>query len=187
MLQLPERGSEVNESAAWPFGTDAIQDDPLTALRIPVVTSFNPGWKYIAAYIDVDTSRYGWGSAERPTGQEAAVLASYIDEYIHYFLGDRERQRMLKRPLDVEGCVITRVFVKYGPDDWGYRVTTWQYGPLFVPTGPTVRGKEHEYAKRPGPLSLEQVMDLDHDIYPARWQKWKADHPDVFPAPEPVR
>ncbi|WP_069766022.1 hypothetical protein [Streptomyces sp. LUP47B] len=170
------------KTTAWPFGTDANQDDPLTALRIPVVSSFNPEWKYIAAWIDVDTGPYSWGSQERPTDTEAAMLASYIDEYIHYFLGDRERQRMLKRPLDVEGRVVTRVFVKYGPDDWGYRVVTWQYGPLFVPTGPKVRGGEHEYAKHPGPLSLEQVMDLDHGIYPKRWLDWKTAHPDVFPA-----
>ncbi|MBZ6102716.1 hypothetical protein [Streptomyces olivaceus] len=170
--------------AAWPFGTDAAEHDPLTKLRIPVVTSFNPEWKYIAAYIDVDTSRYSWGSAERPTGAEAAMLRSYIDEYIHYFLGDRERQRMLKRPLDVEGRVVTRVFIKYGTDDWGYRVVTWQNGPTYVPSSPKTRGTEHEYTKHPGPLSLEQVMDLCHTIGDEpmpHWLDWKAAHPEVFP------
>ncbi|MDH2390061.1 hypothetical protein QCN29_14925 [Streptomyces sp. HNM0663] len=163
-------------SATWPFGTDADEHDPLTKLRIPVVTSFNSDWKYIAAYIGVDTSRYSWGSRERPTDAEAAMLASYIDEYIHYFLGDRERQRMLKRPLDVEGRVVTRDFIKYGPADWGYRVVTWQYGPLFVPGPP---GSESRQTV--GPLSLEQAMDRDHDIYPKRWLDWKAAHPEVFP------
>ena len=169
-------------TAAWPFGTDADENDPLTKLRIPVVTSFNPMWKYIAAYIDVDSGPYSWGSQARPTDAEAAMLASYIDEYIHYFLGDRERQRMLKRPLDVEGRVVTRVFVKYGPDDWGYRVVTWQYGSLFVPGPPSQRGTEHEHPKHPGPLSLAQVMDLDHSIYLKRWLGWKAAHPEVFGA-----
>ncbi len=168
-------------TAAWPFGADADEHDPLTKLRIPVVTSFNPQWKYIAAWIAVDTSRYSWGSAERPTDAEAAMLASYIDEYIAYFLGDQERKRMLKRPLDVEGGVITRVYIKYGPDDWGYRVVTWERGPFYVPTGPKVRGTEHEYTKHPGPLTLEQVMDVDHGIYPKRWSDWKAAHPEVFP------
>lgn len=169
----------MTATQAWPFGTDAIEDDPLTALRIPVVTSFNPGWKYIAAYIGVDTGPYSWGSQERPTDAEARMLASYIDEYIDYFLGDRERQRMLKRPLDVEGRVVTRVFIKYAPDDWGYRVVTWQYGPLFVP-GPA--GSESR--KAVGRLSLEQVMDRDHDIYPKRWLDWKANHPEIFPPKE---
>lgn len=167
-------------ATSWPFGTDAAEHDPLTKLRIPVVTSFNPEWKYIAAYIDVDTSPYSWGSTERPTDAEAAMLRSYIDEYIHYFLGDRERDRMLKRALDVEGGVVTRVFIKYGTDDWGYRVVTWQYGPTYVPSGPKTRGTEHEYVKHRGPLTLEQVMDLDHDIYPKRWLDWKAAHPEVF-------
>jgi hypothetical protein len=170
----------VEATTSWPFGTDAIQDDPLTALRIPVVTSFNPMWKYIAAYIDVDTSPYSWGSQERPTDAEAAMLASYIDEYIAYFLGDRERERMRKRPLDVEGRVVTRIFVKYGVDDWGYRVVTWERGPLYVPQSPAMRERYPEEAV--GPLSLEQVLDRAHDIYPDRWIKWKADHPDVFPA-----
>lgn len=174
----------MTDTKAWPFGTDAIQDDPLTARRIPVVTSFNPEWRYIAAFIDVDNGPYSWGSSERPTDAEASMLASYIDEYIDYFLGDRQRKRMLARPLDVEGRVITRVFVKYGPDDWGYRVVTWQYGPLFVPTGPKMRGSEHEHAKSAGPLPLEQVMDLAHDIHPERWLRWKASHPDMFPPKE---
>lgn len=167
-------------TAAWPFGVDADEHDPLAALRIPVVTSFNPQWKYIAAWIGVDTSRYSWGSAERPTDAEAAMLASYIDEYIAYFLGDQERKRMLKRPLDVEGRVVTRVFVKYGPDDWGFRVVTWDGG-SFLPPRPSTRGTEYEHPKYPGPLTLEQVMDVAHGIYPKRWVDWKKAHPEVFP------
>ncbi|MEU9167798.1 hypothetical protein AB0D34_08385 [Streptomyces sp. NPDC048420] len=111
----------------WPFGTDADRDDPLTKLRIPVVTSFNPELKYIAACIDVDIDPYSWGSKERPT-------------------------------------------------DWGYRVVTWQCGPLFVPGPP---GSESRQTV--GPLSLEQAMDRDHDIYPKRRLDWKAAHPEVFP------
>ncbi|MFJ4785062.1 hypothetical protein [Streptomyces sp. NPDC088794] len=73
----------MTTTQAWPFGTDAIQHDPLTALRIPVVTSFNPMWKYVAAYIDVDRSRFSWGSQERPTDAEASMLASFIEEDRH--------------------------------------------------------------------------------------------------------
>ncbi|WP_030574595.1 hypothetical protein [Streptomyces aureocirculatus] len=163
-------------TADWPFGTDADRDDPLTKLRILVVTSFNPDWKYIAAYIGVNTRCYSWGSKERPTDAEAAMLDSYIDEYIHYFLGDHERQRMLKRPLYVERRVITRVFNKYAPADWGYRILTWQYGPRFLPGPP---GSESRQTA--GPLSLEQAMDRNHDIHPKRWLDWKAAHPEVFP------
>lgn len=171
-------------SAAWPFGTDAAEHDPLTKLRIPVVTSFNPEWKYIAAYIDVDTGPYSWGSAERPTHAEAAMLSSFIDEYKHHWFNEGYKAKLLRRPLDVDSGCNTTVFIKYGTDDWGYRLCSWQYGPMYVPSGPKVRGGEHEHAKHPGPLSLEQVMDLRHtivdDVMP-HWLDWKAAHPEVFP------
>ena len=41
----------MSDTQAWPFGTEAKRDDPLTALRIPVVSSFNPEWRYVAAYL----------------------------------------------------------------------------------------------------------------------------------------
>lgn len=56
-------------AADWPY--DADRDDPLTALRIPVVDSSHPEWNYIVAFLGVDLSPYSWGSAERPTDLEA--------------------------------------------------------------------------------------------------------------------
>jgi hypothetical protein len=170
-------------TAAWPFDTDAKQDDPLTALRIPVVTSFNPGWKYIAAYIDVDTSKYSWGSTERPTDAEAAMIASFIKEYKHHWFRESYQRRLSERPLDVDSGCNTTVFIKYGPNDWGYRRCSWEHGPLFVPSGPNLRGTKREYVKNSGPLPLEQVMDLCHTFVKEtmpHWLKWKADHPETF-------
>jgi hypothetical protein len=168
----------------WPFGTDAKQDDPLTALRIPVVTSFNPGWKYVAAYIDVDRSPYSWGSQERPTDTEAAMIASFIEEYKHHWFNDSYKAKLLQRPLDIDSGCNTTVFVKYAADDWGYRRCSWEYGPLFVPVGPKQRGGEYDQDKQPGPLTLEQVMDRSHTIVGDKpmqhWIDWKAAHPDVF-------
>ncbi|MER6492682.1 hypothetical protein [Streptomyces griseorubiginosus] len=171
-------------TAAWPFGTDADEHDPLTKLRIPVVTSFNPEWKYVAAYIDVDTSQYSWGSQERPTDAEAQMLASFIDEYKHHWFNDAYKARLLKRPLDVDSGCNTTIFVKYGTDDWGYRMCSWQQGPMYVPSGPQVRGGKYEYAASRGPLNLEKVMDLRHTIADEpmpHWLDWKAAHPEVFP------
>ena len=167
----------------WPFGTEAKQHDPLTALRIPVVDTFNPGWRYVAAYIDVDRSRYSWGSQERPTEAEAAMLASFIEEYKHHWFNERYKAKLLERPLDVDSGCNTTIFIKYGTDDWGYRLCSWECGPMYVPVGPKLRGGEHEYAKCLGPLSLVQVMDRRHTIGDEsmpHWQQWKADHPDVF-------
>lgn len=169
----------MTDTTAWPFGTDAKQDDPLTALRIPVVDSFNPGWKYIAAYIDVDTSRYSWGSKERPTDAEAAMIASFIEEYKNYFFNDWYKGKLLERPLDVDSGCNTTVFIKYANDDWGFRRCSWIYGPTYVPMGPN-----HPDRGAPAPLTLEQVMDRSHTIGDGpmqHWLDWKAAHPDIFP------
>lgn len=177
----------MTDTKAWLFGTDAKQDDPLTQLRIPVVDSFNPEWKYVAAYIDVDTSQYSWGSQERPTDTEAAMIASFIEEYKNHWFNDGYKARLLERPLDVDSGCNTTVFIKYATDDWGYRQCSWQYGPLFVPVGPKQRGGEHDYDKCPGPLSLVQAMDRRHTIGDEpmdHWLRWKANHPEIFPPKE---
>ncbi|MFE9855573.1 hypothetical protein [Streptomyces sp. NPDC005780] len=172
---------------AWPFGSDAKQDDPLTAFRIPVVTSFNPSWRYVAAYLgtSADTGNtfdppWPFASTERPTDTEAQMLVSYLQEHRHYWFGGSGYARQMdKRPLDVDGGWNTVVFIKYGPDDWGYRRCSWTYGPTFVPGPPTANSEREDE-----PLSLVQVMDRVHTVVgdPMKhWTDWKAQHPDVFP------
>jgi hypothetical protein len=176
-------------ATAWPFGTDAKQDDPLTALRIPVVGSFNPMWKYVAAYLNPveDGPDYlkgpPFGSLSRPTDAEAAMIASFIEEYIKHWFNDGYQAKLAKRALDVDGGCKTIVFIKYGEDDWGYRVTTWEFGHTFVPPPPSFREKYPDEACG-GPLTLEQVMDRKHTIGDEpmpHWLDWKAAHPEVFP------
>lgn len=178
----------------WPFGTDAIQDDPLTTLRIPVVNSFKPSWRYVAAYLNTaadDAPDYLKGapfaSSERPTDREAQMLVSYLLEHRHYWFGNQGYARKMDaRPLDIDSGWNTVVFIKYGADDWGYGRVSWECGPTFIPTPPRARGTEYAHPKHPGPLPLEQVMDLVHtlgsDEPMERWTRWKADHPEVFPA-----
>ena len=156
----------------WPF--DADRDDPLTKLRIPV-TSFAPGWRYIAAF---DRE-----SEARPTDIEAAQLASFIEQYKVYFFGADGwyKRKLEEKPLDVDA--VTTVFHKWGSDDWSYRVVTWQYGPVWVPVAPRLRGDRYDETKL-GPLTLVQVMDRVHHMhteYPSKhWAEWKATHPEVF-------
>ncbi|MEU2316607.1 hypothetical protein ACFY7X_13520 [Streptomyces althioticus] len=183
----------MTSTTSWPFGTDAIQNDPLTALRIPVVTSFKPNWCYVAAYLgtSADTGNtfdppWPFASTERPTGAEAKMLASFIAEHRNYWFGNEGYTRKMdQRPLDVDGGWNTVVFIKYGTDDWGYGRVSWIYGPTFIPTPPSSRGTQYAHAKHPGPLPLEQVMDLVHtlgsDQPMQHWLDWKAAHPDVFP------
>lgn len=165
------------ETKAWPFGTDADEHDPLTAMRIPV-TGAHPGWRYIAAF-DRD-------SEARPTDLEARQLASFIEQYKDYFFNDWYKAKLLERPLDVDA--VTRIFHKWGEDDWSYRVVTWQYGPFWIPVAPRLRGGQYDDAKTSAPLSLVQVMDRTHAMhteYPSKdWAAWKANHPEIFPAEE---
>jgi hypothetical protein len=178
----------MTAATAWPFGTDAKQDDPLTALRIPVVTNFNPSWHYVAAYLGTsdDTGNtfdppWPFASVDRPTDAEAQMLVSYLQEHRHYWFGNEGYARKMdRRPLDVDSGWNTVVFIKYGTDDWGYRRCSWTYGPTFVPGPPGSESRETV-----GALTLQQVMDRIHawsgEPSP-RWQQWKAAHPDVFAA-----
>jgi hypothetical protein len=168
----------VTATAAWPFGTDADRDDPLTLLRVPTVWTFNPMWRYVAAYIKPHTENpYHWGSTERPTDAEAAMLASFIQEYLQHWFRDSYIRKLAERPLDVDSGCNTTLFVKYGPDDWGYRLASWDRGPLFVPQAPQVKDRGE-------PMSLERVMDRRHTIADDKpmqhWLDWKAQHPEVF-------
>jgi hypothetical protein len=144
----------------WPY--DADQDDPLTALRIPV-TSLWPGWKYVATF-DRD-------SAVRPTDAEAAILASFIAEYKAHWYFPHYSEKLLERPFDIDSGQVTTIFHKRGEDDWAYRVATWEYGPMLVP-------------ERSVPaLPLVALMDRIHTIGDepmGHWLEWKAAHPDVF-------
>lgn len=166
-------------SADWPFGTDADRDDPLTELRI-AVTGSHPRWCYLVAF-DRD-------SDARPTDAEAAMLASYLEEYKAYWYGNgRYAHTLTQRPLDVDGGANGVVFRKWGEDDWGYRRQSWTRGPRYVPQSPPIRARYPEEAPQ-GPLPLLEVMDRAHticgEVYP-RWTEWKTAHPDVFPVSHP--
>ena len=157
----------------WPY--DARRDDPLTALRVPATSDY-PEWKYIATF--------DRASQARPTDVEAARLASFIAEYKNYFFRDSYIARLEEKPFDHDSSTVTRIFHKWGPDDWSYRVRTWEYGPFWVPVAPWQR-KQEESERSPydEPLTLVQVLDRIHTIGDemlGHWTEWKAAHPEVF-------
>jgi hypothetical protein len=156
----------------WPF--DADQHDPLAALRIPVVTSLYPGWKYEMCVVitSPDSPDDIWGPALRPGEAETRMLAAYLEYKMEWYNAGWQA-KMRKRPLDVDSGTNTVVFQKRAEGDWHYRRASWQYGPLTVgaPDGQ--------------PLGLEALLDRIHlygDDEPApKWVEWKAAHPEAFP------
>jgi hypothetical protein len=164
----------VTPKTDWPY--DADQHDPLTAMRIPVTSAY-PEWRYIATF--------DGESEARPTDAEAAMLASFIEQYKVYFFGADGwyKRKLEEKPFDCDA--VTKIFHKWGAGDWSYRVVTWESGPLWVPVQPRLRGGQYDY-KGLGAHTLEQAMDLTHHLgtkYPdTAWVQWKSDHPDVFGA-----
>lgn len=165
----------MTETAEWPY--DADEHDPLTKLRIPVVGSAWPAWSYIVAF---DCGRLD-DEEFRPTGREAAMLRSFLDEYIARWCNDAW---LKKRPFDIDGVANGLVFRKWGEGDWGYRRRSWPARPTYVPEHPRIRGNSQLWESPPGPLTLVKVMDLIHMHglnEPCEWwEKWKAAHPEVF-------
>lgn len=155
----------------WPY--DADRDDPLTKLRIAAVASAHPRWNYIVAF---DTSR-----SQRPTDTEAAMIQSFLCEYIEYWYNERWKARLAERPFDIDGGANGVVFCKWGDGDWGYRRRSWSMGPLYVPQSPRLREID---SSRLGPLDLDRLMDRVHTHGrgepTTRWLGWKAAHPEVF-------
>ncbi len=152
----------ATETSDWPY--DADRDDPLTALRIPVVSAF-ADWPYIVAF---DAA-----SPERPTTAEAAMLASYLAYYIDYVYTESYKAKLRERPFDIDPAASGVTFHKYESGSWAYRRNSWCEGPRFVPGRGGV------------PWSLPQVMDRAQafaDVVNPRWIVWKAAHPDVFGA-----
>ncbi|WP_157253165.1 hypothetical protein [Nonomuraea typhae] len=157
----------------WPY--DADQHDPLTKLRIAVVGHAWPRWNYIVAF---DTGRLD-EELTRPTDQEAAMIVSFLEEYIGHWYNETWKDKLRQRPFDIDGGANGVTFRKWGDNDWGYRRRTWTMGPTYVPTHPRTRSIE----KSPGPLTLLQVMDRIHtmvDEVSPHWLEWKATHPEIF-------
>jgi hypothetical protein len=160
----------ATETTDWPF--DAYQDDPLAALRIPVVGSAWPGWKYEVALLcpDSPAGQDLWPSL-RPDEAEVRQIVAYIGWRLEYY-NEGWRAKMARRPLDVDGSTNTVILRKRGEGDWCYRRWTWETGPFMVP------------APDDGHLDLERLLDRindHHDGPDPKWRAWKAAHPEAFP------
>jgi hypothetical protein len=153
----------------WPY--DADQDDPLTALRIPVVSEPSPRKAYLACLLIRDDAL--WPSV-RPDDAEARMVASYIDRRRDWF-NDRWKAKLLAAPLDCDGGAVTYTFRKRPDGGWCYRMHTWTSGCFFWPL---------EHGEHARTLTLPELLDHIHghgEGKPSQpWLDWKAAHPEVF-------
>jgi hypothetical protein len=168
----------MTTTSDWPYDTD--RNDPLTALRIPVVSNPWPRHGYLVAF-DLDQIDE---ATERPDDREAAQLQSFLQQRIMSWYNPHWQTLLAKKPYDIDGGAAAIIFRKWGSGDWGYRRSTWQFGHTFFPPHPRVRAHEPDL---PGSLSLVQVMDRIHSHGEDRpslvWATWKADHPEAFGCP----
>lgn len=157
----------------WPF--DAYRDDPLTALRIPVVGTLHPGWKYEVALCCPDSEAGQWlYPSLRPDEAEVRQLVAEIEWRMTYY-NDGWKAGMRRRPLDVDSSTNTVVLQKRPNGGWCYRRMTWQTGPMMVPPWDSDER-----------LTLEQLLDRINDCPNPKWRAFKAAHPEAFPVAAPA-
>jgi hypothetical protein len=161
----------------WPF--DAYRDDPLTALRIPVIGSPYPRYRYEVALVCPDSpAGQDLYPALRPDGAETAAIAAYLELRMERYDASW-KAKMRRRPLDTDSGANTVILWKHGTDNWCYRRSSWRSGALVVPS--TFDGE--------GPVGLDALLDrITGEFTPgtpgSRWQEWKTAHPELFAAPD---
>lgn len=157
-----------------PSDLSPAQTELATSLRIPFLASAHPRWYYVTGIVVSDL--YG---GILPADDEVRIVASFDEEYREHWYRDSWKTRMAEfAPYDIDGGAVGRYLIKYKHGGWGYRISTWQYGPTFVPMS------------RDEPAGLVSVLDRLHahggsEPNP-RWEQWKADHPEVFGQPAEV-
>lgn len=150
--------------AEWTW-EDVQRDEFAESLRVPLVTSPYPSWRYITAVVVSDLWR-----GVRPSDDELRVVASFHEEYCSRWYRGGQRQKMAECPFDLDGAANGRFLVKRANGGWGFRQVSWRVGPLFSP------------AFDAEPWDLVRVLDHQMSLGADRWGAWKADHAEVFAA-----
>jgi hypothetical protein len=157
------------ETGSWPCEADP--EDPLTALRIPVVRSPFPRCRYQVCLV-IDPAGV-WGTTLRPVDAEARQIASYLD----WLTDGRPVSRKIQRrnPFDIGRTADTVALIKLGDHDWCYRRRSWRTGPPLVPA----RYDGEDAA------DLGRLLDViagapPKEWYRRSWPQWKTAHPETF-------
>lgn len=151
----------------WPFD-DADTNDPLAALRIPVVRNPYPSWKYEVCLVinSADSAEISAWEGPRPDDREVKQILAELDYRMDWYNAGWQA-KMRRRPLDVDSSTNTVVLLKRPDGGWCYRRASWKTGPAMVPA----RGEI---------WTLEQVLDHDHASAGGKWAAHKAKYPDAF-------
>jgi hypothetical protein len=161
--------TETTETG-WPF-EEADHNDPLAALRIPIVRTSHPRWKYeVALVVGSEDNRY-WAPGLRPDEAEVRQIVAELDWRMEYY-NESWKAKMRRRPLDVDSGTNTVILQKFAEGDWRYRRASFEHGMWpFASMG-----------KR---FTLEALLDHINDFGDKpnpRWRAFKAAHPEAFPA-----
>ncbi|MFI5736121.1 hypothetical protein ACIA49_38765 [Kribbella sp. NPDC051587] len=158
----------------WPY--DAREDDPLAALRIPVVGTLCPRYAYLVALcVDEDPDTPLW-YGERPTAVETAQLKAFVGWRRHQYSATWIAAHFDPQPFDIDSGASCCTLIKRGENDWAYVVDSWR---MAVPVPETWEGKEQ-------PLDLHGLLDRIigwGDRPNPEWERWKAGHPGAFELP----
>lgn len=153
----------------WPF--DADKDDPLAALRIPVVRNAYPRWKYEVCVVIIDQAddspdAQALGPALRPTDLEVKQILAELDYRMEYY-NEGWKAKMRQRALDVDSSTNTLILQKRAEGDWRYRRMSFEHGlwPFY------------DMTKR---FTLEALLDHVNNLAPEKWAAWKARYPEAF-------
>jgi len=143
-----------------------IQDE----FKVPVDSS-HPGTYWIAC-LDYESFL--------PTNLELLQIRSFIEFSTKRTYREHYQTKILEKPLASCSGHNTLIFLKglrsnESDQGWRFRRASWEIGPMYVPSITDADYRPH---------TLVEVMDIVEKNIPEPWQKWKQEHPEIFP-PEP--
>lgn len=156
----------------WPY--DADRNDPLAALRIPVVNTIRPSKAYLVALCINENPDWEAERGLRPNDLEVEQIRSLIAYHRSgWYTPTWLAREMDSKPFDLDDMGPNVTLIKRGEGDWAFRHSTWDRGPALAPA-------LHEEGEVP--LDLPGLLDrMAHGN--SKWEQWKADHPEVFGQP----
>ncbi len=124
--------------------------------------------------LDADCPGFHWiislsRDSIMPSEEELRQLQSYQEFSVRRTYNRPYQETILKRHLPRDPGHNTVIFKK-SEHGWVFRRFTWR-SPFFFPS--PIENKR--------PLALVEVINKIEDIIPEKWERWKQEHPEIFP------